>query len=348
MKNNLIRGIRKASRLPDGAAAHRRVQARRAARTCRCGCRRVVIGGGLTGDRHRDRAARVLPAAGREDRSTRYETLVGRAAARRRCARRYDAEEREIARRVPRARARGARRARRARRRPARRPTSSPLVARVGRRHDRLPQAHGRLAGLSPEPRGGRARRSRRASRFVENLSPDRGGARRARRAQGECSRSRTARKGGRRRSTLPARTRVRRRGHDARTSPTRRSTPGTFELDAKKQFFQPLTARRAATARLALEPPTATETASSRRYQRGRHDSSRFYGDNHPRYAGNVVKAMASAKDGYPHVAALFARELAGARRRRRSRRATRAWRALVAQLDDELSPRRCVRSIA
>ena len=36
------------------------------------------------------------------------------------------------------------------------------------------------------------------------------------------------------------------------------------------------------------------------------------YYGDNHPRYAGNVVKAMASAKDGYPHVVALFADELA------------------------------------
>ncbi len=31
------------------------------------------------------------------------------------------------------------------------------------------------------------------------------------------------------------------------------------------------------------------------------------FYGDNHPTYAGNVVKAMASAKDGYVHIAKLF-----------------------------------------
>ena len=30
------------------------------------------------------------------------------------------------------------------------------------------------------------------------------------------------------------------------------------------------------------------------------------FYGDNHPVYAGNVVKAMASAKDGYPSVVKL------------------------------------------
>ncbi len=35
------------------------------------------------------------------------------------------------------------------------------------------------------------------------------------------------------------------------------------------------------------------------------------FYGDNHPVYAGNVVKAMASAKDGYPYVARLFEQEL-------------------------------------
>jgi hypothetical protein len=36
------------------------------------------------------------------------------------------------------------------------------------------------------------------------------------------------------------------------------------------------------------------------------------YYGDNHPVYAGNVVKAMASAKHGYSHVAQLFAEEIA------------------------------------
>ena len=35
------------------------------------------------------------------------------------------------------------------------------------------------------------------------------------------------------------------------------------------------------------------------------------FYGDNHPVYAGNVVKAMASAKDGYPYVVKIFKEEL-------------------------------------
>ena len=36
------------------------------------------------------------------------------------------------------------------------------------------------------------------------------------------------------------------------------------------------------------------------------------FYGDNHPVYAGNVVKAMASAKHGYPYIVKLFESELA------------------------------------
>jgi NAD(P)H-flavin reductase len=36
------------------------------------------------------------------------------------------------------------------------------------------------------------------------------------------------------------------------------------------------------------------------------------YYGDNHPQYAGNVVKAMASAKHGYKHVVELFADEIA------------------------------------
>ena len=36
------------------------------------------------------------------------------------------------------------------------------------------------------------------------------------------------------------------------------------------------------------------------------------FYGDNHPKFAGNVVKAMASAKQGYVEVTKLFAGEIA------------------------------------
>jgi NADPH-dependent glutamate synthase beta subunit-like oxidoreductase/NAD(P)H-flavin reductase len=66
------------------------------------------------------------------------------------------------------------------------------------------------------------------------------------------------------------------------------------------------------------------------------------FYGDNHPKYAGNVVKAMASAKDGYPHVVNIFKDELAAldhsdnAQAERDER-----WRELAAVLDDGLVAR-------
>jgi NAD(P)H-flavin reductase len=66
------------------------------------------------------------------------------------------------------------------------------------------------------------------------------------------------------------------------------------------------------------------------------------FYGDNHPRYAGNVVKAMASARDGYKHVVSLFAPELAELDRSAAAQRDRDArWRELIALLDDGLVPR-------
>src|SRR5689334_10313158 len=82
----------------------------------------------------------------------------------------------------------------------------------------------------------------------------------------------------------------------------------GTFQLDAKKKFFQPHAAVRGDDGTFHLEAdPNGFFTSYS---SGGRLVT--YYGDNHPRYAGNVVKAMASAKDGFPKVAGLFARELA------------------------------------
>ncbi len=59
------------------------------------------------------------------------------------------------------------------------------------------------------------------------------------------------------------------------------------------------------------------------------------FYGDNHPVYAGNVVKAMASAKNGYPYVVKLFEHELADLNPAQQSERDA-ALKALFARLDD------------
>ena len=82
----------------------------------------------------------------------------------------------------------------------------------------------------------------------------------------------------------------------------------GTFVLDDRRQFFRAHRATRKDDG-LAVEPvkaPSPTDPAFFTSYTQGGHLVS-FYGDNHPYYAGSVVKAMASAKDGYPHVAALF-----------------------------------------
>jgi NADPH-dependent glutamate synthase beta subunit-like oxidoreductase/NAD(P)H-flavin reductase len=62
------------------------------------------------------------------------------------------------------------------------------------------------------------------------------------------------------------------------------------------------------------------------------------FYGDNHPVYAGNVVKAMASAKDGYPYIVRLFERELAALDPAGQPERDVRL-KALFRQLDEELT---------
>jgi len=107
---------------------------------------------------------------------------------------------------------------------------------------------------------------------------------------------------------------------------------PGTFKLDKYNQFFQSY----AASGSELIEGDGF--------FTSHQHGTKRitFYGDNHPRYAGNVVKAMASAKDGYPHVTALFAQELhaldrsADAQAQRDER-----WRELLAMLDDGLIAR-------
>jgi NADPH-dependent glutamate synthase beta subunit-like oxidoreductase/NAD(P)H-flavin reductase len=113
---------------------------------------------------------------------------------------------------------------------------------------------------------------------------------------------------------------------------------PGTFKLDKWKQFFQAFDVSRGEAPEL-IEIDPARDNGFFTSYQ---HPSSKeklitFYGDNHPRYAGNVVKAMASAKDGYPHVVALFANEKAAKPQQELDRR----WTDLIEKLDDGLVAR-------
>jgi NADPH-dependent glutamate synthase beta subunit-like oxidoreductase/NAD(P)H-flavin reductase len=80
----------------------------------------------------------------------------------------------------------------------------------------------------------------------------------------------------------------------------------GTFQLDAKKHYFLAHEVRMEG-AKPVLVPSTGKNAeAFFTSYEKDGHLVS-FYGDNHPHYAGSVVKAMASAKHGFLHVAALF-----------------------------------------
>ena len=80
----------------------------------------------------------------------------------------------------------------------------------------------------------------------------------------------------------------------------------GTFQLDDRRHFFRAHKAVRDDTGVLALEAVRDARQGFFTSYDKGGRLVS-FYGDNHPHYAGSVVRAMASAKDGYMHVAALF-----------------------------------------
>ena len=109
----------------------------------------------------------------------------------------------------------------------------------------------------------------------------------------------------------------------------------GTFALDARKQYFQPHKAHVGETGTVLLEPVKDPKQGFFTSYLSGQHTVS-FYGDNHPYYAGSVVKAMASAKDGHPHVTALFPEVRSLERSTQPARDAQ--LRALFAKLDDEL----------
>ncbi len=84
---------------------------------------------------------------------------------------------------------------------------------------------------------------------------------------------------------------------------------PGTFKMDKWGEFFvgHKLVEENGAQKLEAVKPG---ETGFFTSYNKNGKLIS-FYGDNHPIYAGNVVKAMASAKHGYRAVAAAFEKEV-------------------------------------
>ncbi|MFO0551684.1 MAG: FAD-dependent oxidoreductase [Polyangiaceae bacterium] len=114
------------------------------------------------------------------------------------------------------------------------------------------------------------------------------------------------------------------------------RERPGTFKFDKRGQYFQPHKAYVDDAGALHVEPVANAKDGFFTSYDDGAHTVS-FYGDNHPHYAGSVVKAMASAKDAYPSVTALFRRDADKLAAEPQSARDERR-RALFSLLDDEL----------
>ena len=102
-----------------------------------------------------------------------------------------------------------------------------------------------------------------------------------------------------------------------AGTSPNviyEKEKPGTFKMDEWRQFFQPFKVMRNGDGKLHVVETAKGEAGFFTSYEHeGKFIS--YYGDNHPTYAGNVVKAMASAKHGYEKVVGIFADELSSRR---------------------------------
>ncbi len=108
----------------------------------------------------------------------------------------------------------------------------------------------------------------------------------------------------------------------------------GSFAFDKWKQFFQAHAAHVDDDGKLIVEPAEARKGFFTS-YNDGKHAVS-YYGDNQPHYAGSVVKAMASAKDAYPHVTALFRHDIARLDPVDQPTRDAKR-KALFAQLDDD-----------
>ncbi|MCK6448325.1 MAG: FAD-dependent oxidoreductase [Planctomycetes bacterium] len=125
-----------------------------------------------------------------------------------------------------------------------------------------------------------------------------------------------------------------------AGTSPNityEQENPGTFKLDKWKSFFQ--VHERNGSTLAPVDDGKRARGAVFTSYDDGKHTVS-VYGDNHPAYAGNVVKAMASAREGYVKVVETFRGRLANVSNEPAAVAERRAsWKKLVAKLGFELT---------
>ncbi len=121
-----------------------------------------------------------------------------------------------------------------------------------------------------------------------------------------------------------------------AGTSPNviyEKEKPGTFKMDEWRQFFQPFKVVTNGDGNLHAVECEKGETGFFTSYENDGKFIS-YYGDNHPQYAGNVVKAMASAKHGYERVVELFRNADALVR----DDEISKLFEQLIATLDEQL----------
>ena len=119
---------------------------------------------------------------------------------------------------------------------------------------------------------------------------------------------------------------------------------PGTLPLDDKRRFFAPHRLVEDGGVRKLVPCQPLDEGGIFTGVDRGGKFMT-YFGDNHPRYNGNVVKAMASARDGYRWITRLFRDEIAAADPaaqpardaawKRFSGTLEREWRATVVRVD-------------
>src|SRR4029077_591899 len=113
------------------------------------------------------------------------------------------------------------------------------------------------------------------------------------------------------------------------------REHPRTFQLDDKGEFYRGHKLQNGSGAHQ-LVPAGPGEIGFFTSYEKqGRYVS--FFGDNHPHYAGNVVKAMASAKDGHPEIVRAFADDIARLKPEGQPER-ERNWVLFAESLDEQL----------
>jgi len=114
---------------------------------------------------------------------------------------------------------------------------------------------------------------------------------------------------------------------------------PGTFEMDERKKFFNRYEPTWNGDALPVLNPSKDWTTPAVFTSYREGGKFITFYGDNHPVYAGNVVRAMASAKKGYPYITRLYQKELAQLSAADQPARDA-AFKAFTDNLDEKLRP--------